>query len=97
MPDATWKVPVDTPEFDHGEMEEKPTALPKATSASVNAAAAKPPATMARQEMACGSGSASRAAALSVRWMSVTDRPLIGLSWLTIRPRLQGSCVTARP
>jgi hypothetical protein len=33
-------------------MEEKPTAAPKATSASVNAAAAKPPATIARQEMA---------------------------------------------
>ena len=39
------KVPAETPESDHGEMEEKPTAAPKAIKANVNAAAAKPPAT----------------------------------------------------
>ena len=67
MPEATWKVPAETPEFYHGEIEEKPTALPKATSASVNAADAKPPARIARHETACGSGSVRSTAAVSVR------------------------------
>jgi hypothetical protein len=44
--------PADTPEFDQGETEEKPIALPNANKTRVRAAAAMPPAAIAAQETA---------------------------------------------
>src|ERR671927_393399 len=69
MPLAILKVVAEIPEFGHGEMDEKPIPAPNASSTSVSAAAAIPPATTAPHATAdcC-------VAATSVRDMSVMTR-----------------------
>src|SRR5436189_5287701 len=52
MPAAALNVDAETPEPSQGEMEERPSPLPKARSARVNAAAETAPAAMLAQETA---------------------------------------------
>src|SRR5882757_4924004 len=90
MPAPTLKVVADTPEFDHGEIDDRPVPAPKAIKRRVSAAAATAPAATAAHETAESPAppSSSATMAISVARKSVMARPLLNCAGgLCIRPR----------
>src|SRR5712671_6454538 len=81
MPAPTLNVVADTPEFDHGEIDDKPVPAPKAIKRSVSAAAATAPAATAAHETAESPAppSSSATMAISVARKSVIARPLLSV------------------
>src|SRR4051794_7372377 len=78
MPAPTLNVVADTPEFDHGEIDDKPVPAPKAIKRRVSAAAATAPAATAAHETAESRAppSSSATMAISVARKSLMARPL---------------------
>src|SRR4030081_3588742 len=75
MPAPTLKVVADTPEFDHGEMDDRPVPAPKAINRRVSAAAAIAPAATAAHETAESRAPSSSSATMAI---SVARKSVIG-------------------
>src|ERR1700716_1288449 len=75
MPAPTLKVVADTPEFDHGEMDDRPVPAPKAINRRVSAAAATAPAATAAHETAESPAPSSSSATMAI---SVARKSVIG-------------------
>src|SRR4030081_607715 len=75
MPAPTLKVVADTPEFDHGEIDDRPVPAPKAINRRVSAAAAMAPAATAAHETAESPAPSSSSATIAI---SVARKSVIG-------------------
>src|ERR1700704_3037146 len=93
MPAPTLKVVADTPEFDHGEIDDRPVPAPKAINRRVSAAAATAPAATAAHETAESPAPSSSSATIAI---SVARKSVIGSPSCPIVPGMYMGLRTIR-